>query len=120
MSLHLAWIAIGVAAILCLSVFWKKKPFIANLRGKHIFLTGASSGIGLAVVKQTLQQGAYLTIVEGTGSSGQPRACEGMRRHARLYYKGQRILMFRELQEYRFGQWERQLLNSEVSSREPN
>jgi hypothetical protein len=43
-----------------------------------------------------------------------------MRRHARLYYKGQRILMFRELQEYRFGQWERQLLNSEVSSREPN
>jgi 3-dehydrosphinganine reductase len=63
MSLHLAWIAIGVAAILCLSVFWKKKPFIANLRGKHIFLTGASSGIGLAVVKQTLQQGAYLTIV---------------------------------------------------------
>ena len=63
MSLHLAWIAIGVAAILCLSAFWGKKPFIANLRGKHIFLTGASSGIGLAVVKQTLQQGAYLTIV---------------------------------------------------------
>lgn len=36
---------------------------MANLRGKHIFLTGASSGIGLAVAKQALREGAYVTLV---------------------------------------------------------
>lgn len=53
----------GAVATLCLFALRSKKPFMANLRGKHIFLTGASSGIGLAVVKQTLREGAYLTLV---------------------------------------------------------
>lgn len=36
---------------------------MSNLRGKHVFLTGASSGIGLEIAKQALQEGAYLTLV---------------------------------------------------------
>ncbi|KAG0587977.1 hypothetical protein KC19_2G206500 [Ceratodon purpureus] len=46
-----------------LALWSRKKPFMADLHGKHIFLTGASRGIGLEVVKQTLREGAYLTLV---------------------------------------------------------
>lgn len=57
------WIAIGVVALLCVLELWPKKLFMPNLKGKHIFLTGASSGIGLSLAKQALREGAYLTLV---------------------------------------------------------
>ena len=62
------WIAgatVGAAAVglYVLALWSRKKPFMADLHGKHIFLTGASRGIGLEVVKQTLREGAYLTLV---------------------------------------------------------
>ena len=34
-----------------------------SLQGKHVFITGASSGIGLAVAKSSIQQGAFVTMV---------------------------------------------------------
>lgn len=63
MDFEVSWIAIAAVATFCLWALWPKTPFMANLRGKHIFLTGASSGIGLAVAKQALREGAYLTLV---------------------------------------------------------
>ena len=63
MDFEVSWIAIAVVTTLCLLALWPKTPFMANLRGKHIFLTGASSGIGLAVAKEALREGAYLTLV---------------------------------------------------------
>uniref|UniRef100_A0A7I4CG17 Ketoreductase domain-containing protein n=1 Tax=Physcomitrium patens TaxID=3218 RepID=A0A7I4CG17_PHYPA len=64
MYFHFSWIAIGVVVTLCLILVLKpRKPFMSNLRGKHVFLTGASSGIGLEIAKQALQEGAYLTLV---------------------------------------------------------
>jgi 3-dehydrosphinganine reductase len=67
MAFQFAWIALGIAATLCLSALWPKKPFMANLRGKHVFLTGASCGIGLAIARQALREGAYLTLVARNG-----------------------------------------------------
>lgn len=63
MSFRFEWIFFGVVATVFLLVFRWKKPFMSNLRGRHIFLTGASSGIGLAIAKQALVDGAYLTLV---------------------------------------------------------
>ncbi|KAG0624241.1 hypothetical protein M758_3G233100 [Ceratodon purpureus] len=67
MAFPFPWIAIGVVAALLLAALWPKKKFMDNLRGKHIFLTGASCGIGLAIAKQALREGAYLTLVARNG-----------------------------------------------------
>lgn len=67
MYFQFSWIVIAVVATLCISLLWPKKPFMSNLRGKHLFLTGASSGIGLEIAKQALREGAYLTLVARNG-----------------------------------------------------
>jgi 3-dehydrosphinganine reductase len=42
----------------------RKKPnFISSFSGKHVFITGASSGIGLSLSKQFLSEGAFVTLV---------------------------------------------------------
>jgi len=69
MAFEFSWIAIGGAAIVLLLALCPKKPFMANLRGKHVFLTGASGGIGLAIAKQALREGAYLTLVARNGEN---------------------------------------------------
>ena len=61
MPLHVGWVAMVCLAVKL--VAFSKKPFMSSLHGKHVFLTGASSGIGLAMVEQALQQGAYLTLI---------------------------------------------------------
>lgn len=40
-----------------------KKPFIRSLKSKHVFITGGSSGIGLAVASKVLREGAYVTLI---------------------------------------------------------
>lgn len=61
MDLRIAGIAVGILVLI--SIVWRRKPFIPSVRGKHVFLTGASSGIGLAVAKEMLQEGAFITLL---------------------------------------------------------
>jgi 3-dehydrosphinganine reductase len=56
--------------ILATRIFNKKmkKPksdrnFIPSLSGKHVLITGASTGIGLSLSKKSLQEGAFVTLV---------------------------------------------------------
>ncbi|CAM6026085.1 unnamed protein product [Sphagnum balticum] len=55
--------------ILATRIFNKmKKPksdrnFIPSLSGKHVLITGASTGIGLSLCKKSLQEGAFVTLV---------------------------------------------------------
>ncbi|XP_057852161.2 3-dehydrosphinganine reductase TSC10A [Cryptomeria japonica] len=37
--------------------------WLQSLEGKHVFITGGSSGIGLAIAKEALSQGAFVTLV---------------------------------------------------------
>ncbi|MCO5604619.1 hypothetical protein L7F22_058788 [Adiantum nelumboides] len=55
-------LSVGLLATIC-SLLAKKSVFIKSLRGKHVFVTGASSGIGLAIAKKCLLEGAFLTLV---------------------------------------------------------
>ncbi|XP_057852122.1 3-dehydrosphinganine reductase TSC10A [Cryptomeria japonica] len=38
-------------------------PCLQSLEGKHVLITGGSSGIGLAIAKEALSQGAFVTLV---------------------------------------------------------
>ena len=44
----------------------KKPKHISSLKDKHVFITGGSSGIGFALAKLCLSQGAYVTLVSKT------------------------------------------------------
>ncbi|CAK9876838.1 unnamed protein product [Sphagnum jensenii] len=37
--------------------------FFTSLQGKHLVITGGSSGIGYSIAKQALEEGAYVTLV---------------------------------------------------------
>ena len=55
------------AVALLLLVFLGKKPkHITSLKDKHVFITGGSSGIGFALAKLCLSQGAYVTLISKT------------------------------------------------------
>lgn len=47
------------------------QPLSADIKGKHIVLTGASSGIGLAAAQQLSRLGASLTLVVRSEARGQ-------------------------------------------------
>lgn len=55
-------LAFGLLATFLLLVT-RKPVFIESLRGKHVYITGASSGIGLAIAKKCVQEGAFVTLV---------------------------------------------------------
>ncbi|GLJ08856.1 hypothetical protein SUGI_0097190 [Cryptomeria japonica] len=40
-----------------------RSPWLQSLEGKHVLITGGSSGIGLAIAKEALSQGAFVTLV---------------------------------------------------------
>lgn len=46
-------------AYLLSNMFWRKK---LELRGKHVVITGGSSGIGLAIAEELSKLGAQVTI----------------------------------------------------------
>lgn len=46
-----------------LTLVWKPSPCLKTLGGKHVLITGGSSGIGLAIAKEALSQGAFLTLI---------------------------------------------------------
>ena len=45
------------------TLLWKPSPRLKTLGGKHVLITGGSSGIGLAIAKEALSQGAFVTLI---------------------------------------------------------
>ncbi|KAH9313278.1 hypothetical protein KI387_028313, partial [Taxus chinensis] len=43
-------------------------PWLKSLKGKHVLITGGSSGIGFAIAKEALSQGAFITILARSSS----------------------------------------------------
>ncbi|XP_057852130.1 3-dehydrosphinganine reductase TSC10B-like [Cryptomeria japonica] len=58
-------VMLGVTLLLIVICFvWKRPvPIFENLQGKHVLITGGSSGIGLEIAKEVLAQGCYATLV---------------------------------------------------------
>eukprot|EP01018_Ginkgo_biloba_P025114 Gb_18262 [translate_table: standard] len=59
----------AVAAVLIRLIYFpaliirKKSPCLRNLKGKHVLVTGGSTGIGFAIAKEALLQGAFVTVI---------------------------------------------------------
>ena len=45
------------------TLLWKPSPRLKTLGGNHVLITGGSSGIGLAIAKEALSQGAFVTLI---------------------------------------------------------
>ncbi|GLJ05684.1 hypothetical protein SUGI_0023020 [Cryptomeria japonica] len=56
-------IAVSITFICSLLLLWKPYSRIPSLKDKHVVITGGSSGIGLAIAKEALAQGAYVTMI---------------------------------------------------------
>ncbi|KAL7061026.1 hypothetical protein AAHC03_09752 [Spirometra sp. Aus1] len=42
---------------------WFNRPHCVDIHNKHVLITGGSSGIGLALAREAVKRGAYVTIV---------------------------------------------------------
>ncbi|KAI5076534.1 hypothetical protein GOP47_0008599 [Adiantum capillus-veneris] len=60
-------VVLGVLAGICWADARRRRfKHIASLRGKHVVITGGSSGIGLSIAQQCAAEGAYLTLIART------------------------------------------------------
>lgn len=50
-------------AVKTLVTYLKPSLFITSFQGKHVLVTGGSSGIGLEIARKALAEGAYVSIV---------------------------------------------------------
>ncbi|KAH9325020.1 hypothetical protein KI387_005198, partial [Taxus chinensis] len=55
-------------------------PWLKSLEGKHVLITGGSSGIGFAIAKEALSQGAFITIL-ARSSSKLEKAAQNLAKH---------------------------------------
>lgn len=71
MDMVVGLIVVAASAIVYFArgFFWKRPLHIASLEGRHVFITGASSGIGLALAKQALLEGACVTLTGRNSNS---------------------------------------------------
>eukprot|EP00250_Pteridium_aquilinum_P022577 c25416_g3_i1 orf=98-1168(-) len=56
-------LVVGAPLLLVFLSCFLKRPFMSSLKKKHVFITGGSSGIGLAIAKKALIEGAHVTLV---------------------------------------------------------
>ncbi|KAI5076535.1 hypothetical protein GOP47_0008600 [Adiantum capillus-veneris] len=59
-------VLLGVLALYWAEVRRRRFTHIPSLRGKHVVITGGSSGIGLCIAQQCAAEGAYLTLIART------------------------------------------------------
>lgn len=52
--------------VLFMNSFGKQQAFLTSLQGRHVVITGGSSGIGLSLAKRCLVEGAYVTLIART------------------------------------------------------
>lgn len=61
--MDLLWLLLGLPLLFWIISQFTSRPFMPSLKKKHVFITGGSSGIGLAIAKKALQQGADVTLL---------------------------------------------------------
>ncbi|MCO5552482.1 hypothetical protein L7F22_005994 [Adiantum nelumboides] len=62
-------LVIGIPVLLLTIICLIRKSFIRSLKGKHVFITGGSSGIGLAIAAKVLREGAVVTLLSRSVSN---------------------------------------------------
>ncbi|KAK9161242.1 hypothetical protein Syun_007583 [Stephania yunnanensis] len=61
--LFLLLIIIPISLLLTLSLIVRPKPTTIPIKGRHVFISGGSSGIGLALARQAAAEGARVSIL---------------------------------------------------------
>eukprot|EP00250_Pteridium_aquilinum_P015659 c22683_g1_i7 orf=229-1062(+) len=63
MSLISKCVVAGIVLVLARVCISSKRKHLASLEGKHVVITGGSCGIGFALAKECLSQGASVTLI---------------------------------------------------------
>ncbi|KAK9139683.1 hypothetical protein Scep_009364 [Stephania cephalantha] len=61
--LFLLLVIIPISLLLTLSLIVRPKPTTIPIKGRHVFISGGSSGIGLALARQAAAEGARVSIL---------------------------------------------------------
>ncbi|MCO5574182.1 hypothetical protein L7F22_027964 [Adiantum nelumboides] len=63
-ALSWSYLSLGLLGLLLLvERSFKRRAWISSLEGKHAFITGGSSGIGLAIAECVVEEGGFVTLV---------------------------------------------------------
>lgn len=64
---HLSFLAlfvlIPISFLIFLKLIVRPRPITIPIKSRHVFITGGSSGIGLALARQAANEGAHVTIL---------------------------------------------------------